>query len=142
MRLDELEVFYRIQYYFQRINRIQQNQPSFNPRIILIIGVAAVSIASIIIKLIIAPPLVIATYRLGIASSIMLLLSGKNLNQLKRLNTREHLAIIISGLFLCLHFATWITSLRFTSIASSVIIVDSSPLFGIVFETLPSRENI
>jgi len=71
----------------------------------------------------------------------MLLLSGKNLNQLKRLNAREHLAIITAGLFLCLHFATWITSLRFTSIASSVIIVDSSPLFVVLFSRLFLREK-
>ena len=134
-------VFYRVRNYFNMINQSQQDQPYLNPRVILIIGVVAVSIASINIKLTNAPPLVIATYRLGIAASITLLLSGKNLSQLKRLNAREHLAIITAGLFLCLHFASWITSLRFTTIASSVIIVDSSPLFVVLFSRLFLREK-
>jgi len=142
LRLDELGFFHKVKYYFHRINPNKQHQPRFNPRIILIIGVAAVSIASIIIKLINAPPLVIATYRLGIASSIMFLLCGKNLNQLKRLNIKEQLALIIAGLFLCLHFASWITSLRFTTIASSVIIVDSSPLFVLLFSRLFLHEKV
>jgi drug/metabolite transporter (DMT)-like permease len=139
--LDDLRVFYPVNNYFHNRIRKKQDQSRFNPRIILIIGVIAVSIASIIIKLIDAPPLVIATYRLGISASIMLLLSGKDINQLKKLNSREHLAIIIAGLFLCLHFASWITSLRFTTIASSVIIVDSSPLFVVLFSRLFLREK-
>ena len=57
------------------------------------------------------------------------------------MNSKEHLAIIIAGLFLCLHFASWITSLRFTTIASSVIIVDSSPLFVVLFSRLFLREK-
>jgi drug/metabolite transporter (DMT)-like permease len=35
----------------------------------------------------------------------------------------------LSGLFLSLHFALWITSLNYTSIASSVVLVTSHPAF-------------
>ena len=141
LRLDDLGVFHRVTDYSKRINPSQQHHPRFDPRIVLLIGVAVVSIASSLIKLINAPPLVIATYRLGIASSIMFVGSGRNLNQLKRLNIRERLTLTTAGLFLCLHFACWITSLRFTTIASSVIIVDSSPIFVLLFSSLLLKER-
>jgi drug/metabolite transporter (DMT)-like permease len=40
---------------------------------------------------------------------------------------------VASGLFLALHFATWIASLDYTSIASSVILVDTIPIWVALF---------
>ena len=36
---------------------------------------------------------------------------------------------VLSGLFLAVHFATWISSLEYTSVASSVVFVSTSPLW-------------
>jgi drug/metabolite transporter (DMT)-like permease len=39
--------------------------------------------------------------------------------------------MVLSGLMLALHFATWITSLQHTSVGSSVLLVSTQPLFGL-----------
>lgn len=102
-----------------------------SPRLALITAICAVSSASILIRMSEAPPLVIATYRLGVASMCMVALavSRGQIHQLRRLGKREVIALVLSGFFLYVHFATWITSLFYTTVATSVIIVDSSPLF-------------
>ncbi|MBU7015750.1 MAG: DMT family transporter [Theionarchaea archaeon] len=102
-----------------------------SPRLALLTAICAVSSASILIRMSEAPPLVIATYRLGIASMCMVVLAvGRGqIHQLFGLGKRDMVALILSGFFLYVHFATWITSLFYTTVATSVIIVDSSPLF-------------
>ncbi len=98
--------------------------------VVLGIGLIAISFASIFIKLCNAPSLIIAAYRLIIASLFYSaftrirsgpILSAYSISQLK--------IALISGVFLTIHFATWISSLRFTSVASSVVLVQSAPIF-------------
>jgi drug/metabolite transporter (DMT)-like permease len=48
---------------------------------------------------------------------------------LKPLSRRDGLLLLLSSFFLALHFALWITSLSYTSIASSVILVTCHPAF-------------
>jgi len=100
------------------------------PYITLLVGVLSVSFAAIFIRLADAPPLVIATYRLTIASVILIpIASIKSMRGLKKLPRRDMLLILLSSVFIALHFALWITSLSYTSIASSVILVTSHPAF-------------
>jgi len=100
------------------------------PYITLSIGVLAVSFAAIFIRLADAPPLVIAAYRLTIASVILIpIASIKSRKGLNKLSRRDMLLILLSGVFLALHFGLWITSLSYTSIASSVVLVTSHPAF-------------
>jgi len=100
------------------------------PYITLIVGVLSVSFAAILIRLADAPPLVIATYRLTIASVILApIASVKSMKGLNKLSRHDMLLILLSSLFLALHFGLWITSLSYTSIASSVILLSSHPAF-------------
>ena len=46
------------------------------------------------------------------------------------------------GLFLALHFATWISSLALTSVASSVVIVATQPIFAALFGFLFLKERM
>ena len=105
-------------------------QSVVRPYLILFTGVLAVSFAAIFIRLAEAPSLVIATYRLSIASIILIpfasVKAGKSPSKLTR---RDILLIALSSLSLALHFGLWITSLSYTSIASSVILVTSHPVF-------------
>ena len=97
---------------------------------ILALGVVAVSFAAILIRWAEAPALVVAAYRLGIASAIVLPLAGmRSRTEWARLATGTWLLLGASGVFLGLHFALWIASLSHTSVASSVIFVTTSPLF-------------
>jgi drug/metabolite transporter (DMT)-like permease len=92
------------------------------------IGVLAASTASIFIKLCDAPALIIATYRMVFASLILLPYA-----LYKRTGSpwgRQEIGwLILSGLFLSLHFAFWIGSLKYTSVASSVVLVTTYPIF-------------
>ena len=96
----------------------------------LFVGVLAVSFAATFIRLAEAPPLVIATYRLTIASIILIpIASIKSLRGLNKLSRRDIFLILLSSVFLALHFGLWITSLSYTSIASSVVLTTSHPAF-------------
>ncbi len=98
--------------------------------LVLLVGVVSVSFAAIFIRLAEAPPLVIAAYRLAIASLVLILLTyKKTIPSVKRLSGRDSLLLLLSSFFLALHFALWITSLSYTSIASSVILVTCHPAF-------------
>jgi len=100
------------------------------PYIALLVGVLSVSFAAIFIRLAEAPPLVIAAYRLTIASAVLIpIASLKSTYGLRNLSRRDALLILLSSVFVALHFAFWITSLSYTSIASSVVLVTSHPVF-------------
>jgi drug/metabolite transporter (DMT)-like permease len=62
--------------------------------------------------------------------------------ELKQFNRTRFILAALSGVFLAIHFATWITSLEFTSVASSVVLVSTSPLFVSIFSPLFLHESI
>lgn len=97
---------------------------------ILVIGVLSISISSILVKLCAAPPLIISFYRMAIAA-LFYLGAGSVVhgNLFKSINKCEYRYMIISAAFLACHFAAWITSLSYTSVASSVVLVQTSPVF-------------
>jgi len=99
--------------------------------LILGAGLIAISFASIFIKLCDAPSLVIAAYRLTIASVFYLGFTRIKDGAFiwKRFSKSQIYIIIIAALFLTLHFSAWISSLKLTSVASSVVLVQSSPIF-------------
>ncbi|MBN1348919.1 DMT family transporter [candidate division KSB1 bacterium] len=98
--------------------------------IVLSSGLVTVSMASVLIKLCSAPSAVIAMYRLGIAAIFFCVFTRLKLGPSWSRFTREQRRIaILSGIFLTIHFISWITSLKFTSVASSVVLVQSAPIF-------------
>jgi drug/metabolite transporter (DMT)-like permease len=109
----------------------------------LLIAVIAVSFSSILIRLSKAPPLVIAAYRLGIASIILfpfMIYYGSNTSE--KYSRKDLLKIFFISFFLSIHFASWITSLNYTSIANSVIIVNTSPIFVAILSYYILKEKI
>jgi drug/metabolite transporter (DMT)-like permease len=96
--------------------------------ILIPVGVLAASTASIFIKLCDAPALIIAAYRMVFAS--LILLPYVLYKKTGRTRGRKEIGwLILSGLFLSLHFAFWIGSLKYTSVASSVVLVTTYPIF-------------
>ena len=92
------------------------------------IGVLAASTAAIFIKLCDAPALIIATYRMVFAS--LILLPYALYKKTGRTWGRKEIGwLILSGFFLSLHFTFWIGSLKYTSVASSVVLVTTYPIF-------------
>jgi drug/metabolite transporter (DMT)-like permease len=119
------------------------SRPTIRPYLVISIGIVAVSFASIFIRLAEAPSLVIAACRLTITSLILApaaLIRGKE--ELRTLTRGDLQLALLSGLFLGLHFATWISSLEYTSVASSVVFVDTSPLFVGLASHLLLKERV
>jgi drug/metabolite transporter (DMT)-like permease len=109
------------------------------------IGVSVVSTAAILIRLAQAdtPSLVIAAWRLVLASLVLapIALVGHRA-ELRGLTRREWASLLVAGLLLALHFVAWITSLAYTSVAASVVLVSSNPLFVGLASHLLLRERL
>ncbi len=118
-------------------------KPPFNPCIALIIGVTAVSTGAVFARLADAPALVIAAYRVGLASLILLpIVFMKAKPELLGLSGEDIKLALLSGLFLALHFATWISSLDYTSIANSVVLAGTHPLWVGLLTPFIARERM
>lgn len=97
---------------------------------IIIIGILSVSSASIFIKFCDdVSAIMISTYRLVISSLILLTINLFKRKPLFSYNRSIYIWGMVGGLFLSLHFITWISSLKYTSVASSVVLVDTNPIF-------------
>jgi drug/metabolite transporter (DMT)-like permease len=99
----------------------------------LLIAILAVSTSSIFIRFAQAdgaPSLVIAALRLTFATLLLAPLAlTRHRGELQSLTSKQLTLGVISGLFLAVHFATWISSLEYTSVASSVVFVSTGPLW-------------
>lgn len=120
-------------------------KPAFPPKLILFFGILAVSTASIFIRLAQAeaPSLVIAALRMGMAALLLApVVFLHRRHELQHLSASDWRTLALSGFFLALHFAAWITSLEYTSIASSVVLVTTTPLWVAIASPLLLREKI
>ncbi|NLW16552.1 MAG: DMT family transporter [Firmicutes bacterium] len=114
-----------------------------NPYLVLALGVVAVSGAAVFIKLSSAPPLVIAGYRLLLASLMLFPLAWLNHRQeFLLLSRRQRTLLVASGLALAMHFAAWVSSLRYTSVASSTVLVSTQPIFVMILSYLLHKEKV
>jgi drug/metabolite transporter (DMT)-like permease len=118
----------------------------------VVIAVAFTSLSSIIIRLSTAPALVIASWRMIIASVILVAIGGISRGVPGRVaksagrgapnaprggsrgeRIRRVILVVGSGVFLAAHFASWISSLELTSVLHSTVLVTVHPvivLFG------------
>lgn len=116
-----------------------------SPMVVLLIGILAVSTASIFIRFAQkeASSLVIAAYRMTLAGLILapVALPGA-VRSMQALRPGQRWLILLSGLFLALHFGAWITSLEYTSVASSVVLVTTTPLWVAILSPLVLKERI
>ena len=110
---------------------------------VLALGVISVSFAAIFIRLAEAPPLVIAAYRLCLASLVVAPMAWiRSRQELRGLSRKDVLLALLSGAFLALHFGLWIASLSYTSVASSVVLVTANPIFVAIASYLLFRERL
>jgi drug/metabolite transporter (DMT)-like permease len=121
------------------------NRPAIPPFIAILFGILAVSTASIFIRFAQkeAASLVIAAWRLTLASLILIpVAASTHKRELISLRRGELLLALLSGIFLALHFATWITSLQYTTVASSVVLVSTIPLWVALLSPVTLKEPI
>jgi drug/metabolite transporter (DMT)-like permease len=108
-------------------------------------GILAVSTSSVFIRFAqeSAPSIIIAAYRLTLATIILVPVAmGPGKTDLKKLDKKQIGLALLSGIFLAFHFATWISSLAYTTVASSVVLVDTSPLWVALLAPLLLKEKI
>ena len=114
--------------------------------LVLLVGIFAVSMASILIRFARqagVPALMVAAYRLSIATLVLTpIVLRRHTAELKRLTQRDWLAALASGVFLALHFATWVSSLDYTTVTSSVVLVTTGPIWVALASWLFLREKL
>jgi drug/metabolite transporter (DMT)-like permease len=95
------------------------------------VGVVAISTSAPLIAATAAPALAIAFWRNALATvAIAPFALVRHRAELVRLTSRERLLTIASGGLLALHFATWVPSVRYTSVASSTALVATQPVWA------------
>jgi len=105
-----------------------------NAGFVLALGVIGVSMGSLFVRLADSPALATAAYRMTF-SFLMLLPFAllKTRKEIFSLSKREIGACALAGFFLAGHFGTWISSLDHTSVANSVVLVNTIPIWvGII----------
>ena len=111
----------------------------------LLTAILAVSTASVFVRFAQAeaPSLVIAALRLTCATLLLAPLAlGYHREELQSLTGSELVLGAVSGIFLAVHFATWISSLEYTSVASSVVFVSTGPLWVALLSPVLLNERL
>lgn len=110
----------------------------------IVIAMISVSFASILIKWSESEPFVLAAYRLGFTSLILLpvMLYTRGFSHLLSLGKREVALILLSGVALSFHFGLWVVSLGLTLVSTSVILVTSHPLFVAAVSHFLMKERV
>jgi drug/metabolite transporter (DMT)-like permease len=107
------------------------------PYLLMAAAVACVSLGSILVRAAQAPALAVSFQRVFLASLLLAPFAARPAaHAWPRLALRRALLLAAAGVALALHFATWIASLSFTTVAASVLLVNTAPLFSLAFARL------
>jgi drug/metabolite transporter (DMT)-like permease len=102
--------------------------------LLLVVGVTAVSFSAVLVREADAPSFAVAFYRCAMASVILVPLGLlRHRDEYRRLTSRQWRLAVGSGVVLAAHFATWISSLSFTTVAASAVLVQTLPLWVAAF---------
>ncbi len=89
------------------------------------------------------PSLVIAAGRLTLSALILTPFTlRQHRTEIATLKRPDLLLAAASGLLLAIHFAAWISSLQYTSVLISVVLVDTSPLWVALLEVIFLRAHL
>lgn len=126
----------------------EQRTPSLQTYLVLGMGVMAVSLAAIFIRLAQAeevPSLFIAAGRLIIAALLLTPATLRNpcyVDHVRKLTRQDWLLLITSGVFLAIHFAAWVSSLESTTVLISVVLVTTTPIWVALLEVTFLRTRL
>lgn len=109
--------------------------------ILLAIGLLATSFPAILVRLADANALTISFYRNFLASLFILPIALLNLN---KVNHHKNLTkkIVIASFFLAFHFYAWNASLKLTTVASSLVIVATQPIWSAIMGIVFLKEKV
>ncbi len=123
----------------------EMSRPFAPPVLVLGFGILAVSASSIFIRYAQseADSLAIAAWRLSLATLVLAPIAlTRRRGELASLPWSERGLAALSGAFLAVHFASWITSLAYTSVASSVVLVSTAPLWVALLSPITLKEPL
>ena len=107
------------------------SRPPAGDLVLIAVAVAGVSTSAPLIRAAAAPALAIACWRNLMASTVLVPVAAvRRRAELRAMSRRERRLSLAAGLVLAAHFATWIPSLSFTTIASSVALVATQPVWA------------
>jgi drug/metabolite transporter (DMT)-like permease len=110
------------------------------PFLMILVGVMGVSTSSIFVKLAAAHPFVKCAYRVLFASLVFWPVAlAFYRDEFKKLGRRDVVLTLLSGAFLSVHFATWMSSLDYTTVASSLMLVNTVPVWMALINLLLGR---
>jgi drug/metabolite transporter (DMT)-like permease len=121
-----------------------RSAPPLPPALVLGVAVLAFSWAGPLVRFTSAPALGISLWRLAIAVGVLAVvvsLRRGGWGPLRALGGRDWALAAGAGVLLALHFWSWIASVQYTSIASSVVLVSMQPLFVALLSALILREH-
>nr|WP_042442515.1 DMT family transporter [Streptacidiphilus jiangxiensis] len=102
--------------------------------LLLALAVAGVSLSAPLISAIAAPAVAIAFWRNCIATGVLAPIALlRHRGELRAMSRRSVGLSLAAGVFLALHFAMWLPSLRLTSVATSTALCTASPLWTTLY---------
>ena len=114
-----------------------------SPEVGLVTAVIAVSTGAILVRWSDAPSSVAAFYRVLFTTLPLLPVAAwRYREQFARIDRRDLGFATLSGIALALHFASWFESLRWTSVAASVTLVQAQPVFVALGAWILLRERV
>ena len=98
---------------------------------LLVIALLAVSTSGPLIAGTVAPALAIAFWRNAMASAVLTpAVLWRRRAEVSGLDRREWRLMLVAGVLLALHFATWIPALDYTTVASATALVATQPVWS------------
>jgi len=104
-------------------------KPAFPPGLGVAVAVLSVSFAAPLFRLAAAPPLTASFWRLAFATLLLLPFAGRGVAAWRAYSARDWGLSLASGAALGLHFALWVTSLSYTTVAASTCLVTLQAVF-------------
>ena len=112
-------------------------------KLIIILGTISISMSAIFGRLSTAPSVILVFYRMLFAVLLLLpVVLTKCKYELKALQKKDVLRCACSGLFLGMHFTLYFQSLKFTSIAAAVVLVNMEVFFVALVVMFVWREKM
>ncbi|MCW2581319.1 MAG: Conserved rane protein of unknown function, putative drug exporter domain [Klenkia sp.] len=106
------------------------HRPGTRDVVVMAVAVVGVSLSGPMTALVAAPALAIAFWR-NAAGAVALLpvLLTRERSTLTGLRLRDLRSSVVAGLFLAAHFAAWLPSLSMTTVAASIALVTTTPIW-------------
>lgn len=110
------------------------------PWALLALGVGAASVSAILVRYAdAADPLALSFWRCVAGAAALLPFAAGKIRSGGRGQVK---APVIAGIFLALHFGTWMTSVNLTTVAASVLLVSTTPVFVAIAALVLYKERL